>query len=268
MSTVDSEFIKAIDTIIKAVTTNGSLLISGTGGSGKTYASMWIYRQIRASKKHETQGYKTLVLEPCINYRYKFDACPYIELVTTKVLPIEADLIVDMNSMMPSQKRMRLIEILSGDFLLKQQLKITHNGLNPYENFYILDELHNMVGRYSLVSKNGENLLDVITEGRNVGMYFIGVTRRLSDLSTQFVESSRTFLFGKTVGDNDLSKIRKMYGKKVADEVADLKPRSFIFYDTENSQISEIGFPDFVQEGKPYQLEQNRANGYVRYISN
>jgi hypothetical protein len=263
---VNEEFIKELDAIIERTVKNGSLLISGSGGSGKTFASFWLLRRIMQSLKHETHGCKTLVIDPCLNFRYKFDLIPYIDISETKLLPIEVDLIVDMYSLQPKQKREQLTEILHNDFLHKQQLKIMHNGVNPYENFYILDELHNMVGRYALVGKDGANLLDIITEGRNFAMYFIGVTRRLSDLSTQFVESCRNNLIGKTVGDNDLAKIRKMYGNDVTDLVSNLKPRAFIFYDRESDFIDEIGFPDFVANGIPYKINQNYSNGYIRHI--
>jgi len=263
---VNDEFVKELDNILERTVRNGSLLISGSGGSGKTFASFWLLRRIMQSPKHETHGYKTLITDPCLNFRYKFDSVPYIDIFETKVLPVEVDLIVDMYSLTPTQKRAELAEILGNDFVHKKELKIVHNGVNPYENFYILDELHNMLGRYALVGKEGASLLDIITEGRNFGMYFIGVTRRLADLSTQFVESCRNNLFGKTVGDNDLNKIRKMYGDNVADLVCNVKARSFIFYDRESNFISEIGFPDFIPQGQPYKIIQNYSGGYVRHI--
>lgn len=263
---INPEFIIKIDEIIERTIKNGSLLISGSGGSGKTFASMWIVRRMMQSPKHESGEYRITIAEPCLNYRYKFDCVPYIDYATTKLIPDKQDLIIDMYSLKPKVKRECLTSILSNDFVHKQAIKIANNGINTFKNFYMLDELHNIIGRYSLIGNKGADLLDVITEGRNFDMYWIGITRRLSDLSTQFVESSRNFLFGKTIGDNDLNKIKKMYGSIVSNAVASLKPRSFIFYDSENDYIDEIGFPDFIQQGKAFEIKQDYANGYVKHI--
>lgn len=266
---LNPDFILKIDDIIERTIKNGSLTITGTGGSGKTFASMWIVRRIMQNEKHETGEYKVTIVEPCLNYRFKFDAVPYIEYMNTKVIPENQDLIIDMNGIKPAVKRSGLTTILNNDFVHKQTLKIINNGINPYKNFYMLDELHNIIGRYALVGDKGADLLDVITECRNFDMYLIGVTRRLADLSTQFVESCRNFLFGKMAGENDLNKIRRMYGKngdKVADAVQVLKPRSFIFFDTENGFIDEIGFPEFIPQGKPYEVTQDYSQGYVKHI--
>jgi hypothetical protein len=261
---INPEFIIKIDDIIQRTITNGSLLISGTGGSGKTFASMWIIRRIMQNAKYESNEYKVSIVEPCLNYRFKFDAVPFISYATTNVIPKGRAIIVDMNGMTPKAKRDGLSSILNDDFVLKQKLKIENNGINTYKNFYMLDELHNIIGRYALVGDKGADLLDVITECRNFDMYLIGVTRRLADISTQFVESSRNFLFGKTAGENDIKKIEKMYGHKVSNAVANLKPRSFIFFDTEDNSICEIGFPDFRAIGSPYEIKENTSQGYVK----
>jgi hypothetical protein len=261
---INPEFLIKIDDIIKRIIANGSLLISGTGGSGKTFASMWLIRRIMQNAKFESNEYKISIVEPCLNYRFKFDEVPYIEYATTNVIPKQRAIIVDMNGMKPKAKRDGLSSILTTDFVLKQKLKIENNGINTYKNFYMLDELHNIIGRYALVGDKGADLLDVITECRNFDMYLIGVTRRLADISTQFVESSRNFLFGKTSGENDIKKIDKMFGNKVSKAVSNLKPRSFIFFDTEDNSICEIGFPDFRAIGKPFEVKENTSQGYVK----
>jgi hypothetical protein len=214
--------------------------------------------------KFELNEYKVSIVEPCLNYRYKFDEVPYIEYATTNVIPNNRAIIVDMNGMTPKAKRDGLSSILNRDFVLKQKLKIENNGVNTYKNFYMCDELHNIIGRYALVGDKGADLLDVFTECRNFDMYIIGVTRRLADISTQYVESSRNFLLGKISGENDIKKIEKMFGNKVSKAVGNLKQRSFIFFDTEDNSICEIGFPNFIPQGKPFEVKENTSQGYVK----
>ena len=261
---VNQEFLDAVDSIIKRTIENGSLLLSGSGGSGKTFASFWITRRIMQDAKFESNEYKITIIDPILNHRFKFDAMPYIEYANTNVIPKKRAIIIDMNNMSPKAKKDGLSNILNSDFTLKQKLKIENKGVNIYKNFYILDELHNILGRYALVGSNGAELLDIITECRNVDMYLIGITRRLADLSTQFTESCRTNLIGKTSGQNDLIKIEKMYGSKVSKAVANLKQRSFIYHDSETGEISEIGFPDFKAIGSPYEVKENTSQGYVK----
>jgi hypothetical protein len=261
---INPEFIIKTDDILNRTMTNGSLLISGTGGSGKTFASMWLMRRLMQSPKFEINEYRISIIEPCLNYRYKFDAVPYINYATTNVIPKDRAIIIDMNGMTPKAKRDGLNSILTTDFVLKQKLKIENNGINRYKNFYMLDELHNSLGRYALVGDKGAELLDVFTECRNFDMYIIGVTRRLADISTQYVESSRNFLLGKMAGENDLKKIEKMLGHKVSNAVANLKPRSFIFFDTEDNNLCEIGFPEFIAIGLPFEVKENMSQGYVK----
>ena len=263
---IDIDFINKIDQIIERTIHNGSLLVSGSGGSGKTFASMWIIRRVMQSANHQSGEYKITIVEPCLNYRYKFDSIPFIDYASTKLVPDKQDLIIDIYSLKPKAKRECLTSILSNDFVHKQELKIANNGVNTFKNFYMLDELHNVIGRYALVGNAGAELLDTVTECRNFGMYIIGVTRRLSDLSTSFVESCRTNLFGKTSGQNDLDKIEKMYGNKVSNAVANLKPRSFVYFDQENGEISEIGMPEFIAQGRPFEIKEDCSHGYVKYL--
>jgi hypothetical protein len=73
-------------------------------------------------------------------------------------------------------------------------------------------------------------------------------------------------LIGKTIGENDLAKIESMYGSIVADEVAKLKPFSFIFYDRDKGYCIEIPFPKFIQIGKPEPIDMSKMRGTIRHI--
>jgi hypothetical protein len=264
--TINPEFYPMIDTILARTRENGSCLICGSGGAGKTDVIKWLARQIIASPNHVNNGSVTKLIDPVSNLKFSFDKIPYITLKETSDIPLIQDLLVNMNGLSPSEKRYFLTSILQNDFRKNDVLKNEHGGINPFESWYLIDEAHNVIGRFALVGKKGEDLMDMISEMRNYKMYTISVTRRLTDLSTTFVESCRNVLIGKTIGDNDLKKIESMYGKTIHDEVAKLKPFSFIFYDRDNGMKAEIPFPKFVQVGQPSPLDTAKMRGTIRYI--
>jgi hypothetical protein len=242
---------------------NGSGLFSGVGGAGKTRALMWLTRRIIDNPKHGTNEWRTLIYDPILNYRYFFDRIPFVNLKTMRNIPYATDLVLDMSELNVREKQAKYLAIQLTEFKKAKERKIAHDGKVPYITFHIADEWHNILGRYALTGKSGDDMREIITTGRNFGETYIGVTRRLSDLAATLVESSRTFLLGLTSGENDLQKIEKMTNRAVRNAVSALKPRSFVFFDKENEIIKEIGFPEWIQIGKPYELEIDTSNGYV-----
>jgi len=270
------------DAIIKSIVSNGSACITGTGGAGKTILSMWLARRIMCSPKSESNEYKLMMIEILNNYMFKFDKIPYINYSeyidrTGKIQPPnERNLILNMNSMnRVSLQKTSLRNLVLDEFNRMNALNREHGGVNPYGVFYFIDEIPVVLDRYSLVGEKNEDMYSIVTTGRNVKMYFVGMGRRLVDFPTSFVESCSTFVFGVIDGENDLGKIKNMYPnkkikEKVLEGITNLTPRSFIFYDKKARRIDEIGMPEWVPQGKPYKyanyVPENPKGGYVKKL--
>jgi hypothetical protein len=267
MSTViDPVFIKKLDEIIALAVQNGGLMIIGSNQCGKTTASMWIARRIMDNASHESHEYKLTIFDTCINWRYRFDDIPFIDLNQTRLLPITQDLIIDVSNLDPLDTRNDISSVLMEDFQKKQQLKAQLNGKIPFVNFYVIEEMQNVFGTYALGQKNGRFNLRVFSEGSNFGMVFIGIGQRIADISTKAIERRRYFLLGRANGDNDLQKLARMFNQMVADKVKALAVGAFLFFDKETGTLDEIGFPQFTQMGQPQPMVINKTFGYVKRV--
>jgi len=138
-----------------------------------------------------------------------------------------------------------------------------NNGKPLINRIYVLEEIQNLFGSY----KKSEFWLKIWSESRNYGQFFVGLAQRLSDVSTQIVERTKYMLIGSLSGDNDLSKLKRMFGaekgNRVVNAILGLKKGEFLFIDKETSENSiKIYFPQFVQNGKPYEFDI-KGNGHI-----
>ena len=91
---------------------------------------------------------------------------------------------------------------------------------------FIIEESQNVLGT---IGRN-DVWSTYISEARNLNMAFIFLARRMAQVSTKAVENCRGYFFGKTSGDNDLKKIRRMTTDVVRDEVPKLGLYDFIYW--------------------------------------
>jgi hypothetical protein len=229
----------------------------------------WILRRIIEQPRHATGEYKTLVLDDCLNWMFKFDAIPYISYNAKTIMPIEPqDLIVDMHDAFdPLDSRNIIADIIYQDFIHKQAIKQTLNGEIPFINLYMVEEIQNIFGRYALGQKNGRFIYKTVCECTNFGMCIMGLTQRLADVDTRIIERRRYFLLGRINGQNDVSKLSKMFGNEIGDKVKGLSVGTMIFYDKADNHAYSIAFPEFVQNGKPYlYIDKSNKVGSVRQL--
>lgn len=256
MSTIpiDPELKKRLLEIIENAKQNGGMMVIGSNQCGKTTAVMWLMRLIVTSSEHEVQKYQSKIFDTCLNWRYKFDVCPYIEYGSerSKLIPTEQDLIIDMIDPDPISVKRSIAEILQGDFEHKRELKEKFLGVNQQTNFYVIEEVQNVFGRMGLAGQSGRYLRRIFSEGSNFAMCIIGLGQRLADIDTMIVERRRYFLFGRMNGENDLKKIKAMFGDQVVGAVQGCAVGEFIFHDKEKKLIAKIAFPEWTQNGKPF----------------
>jgi energy-coupling factor transporter ATP-binding protein EcfA2 len=253
METINPELIEQLYEILAKAKQNGGMFVVGANQCGKTTAVMWLTRLIMKSEEYKQNKAQLKMFDTCVNWRYKFDACPYIEYgdERAKIIPAEQTMILDMIDPDPQGIKRSIAEILQGDFEHKRQLKEKFQGVNQYTNYYVIEEIQNIFGRMGLQGQSGRYLRRIFSEGSNFGMCIIGVGQRLADIDTAIVERRKYFLFGRTNGENDLKKIKAMFGDQVVSAIKGCAVGEFIFHDREKMIIAKIAFPEWHQNGTP-----------------
>jgi len=238
--------------IVQKLLESGQLIIVGVKQTGKTNAAMCIMRQIMNSDAHKNLAMKTLIFDTVLQWRYYYDAVQYLNLEDYRILPTVLDLIVDIGFTDSIDTRNAIGQIVLNDFVRKREMKEKFNGKVPYHDVYLIEECQNVLGSYALSGDVGRFWLKIVSECANYKMMFLFIGQRLADISTKVIERTRYFLLGATSGDNDLAKLRRIGGKRLADACVGLKRGEFVFFDKNQKSFWVITFPLFEQNGKPY----------------
>ncbi|HEY4699382.1 MAG TPA: hypothetical protein VIH27_03320 [Nitrososphaerales archaeon] len=255
-----------LDEIIEKIKVTSRFMVVGINQSGKSNLMLHLMKAIRRRPEHKDNGIKMTAFDPTLNFRYKFDSIPYLDRTKIRDVPDSIqDLIVDIPFTTASLKRDCIMEVLLRDFGHKRTLKMQHNGVNPYYNFYIIDEMQNVFGSYALRSKEGETALTIFSESSNYAMVIMGISQRFNDVATGVIERCAYFLVGNLSGGNELSKFAKITGKKIANMTKSLKVGDFLFIDRSNLEsVKQIHVPIFEQEGTPYPYEEQSMKWGVK----
>lgn len=250
-----NEMPKLVDEILEKTFKSGQLVIIATKQHGKTNACMWLVRRVMQSQSHAEGTVKSLLFDTVLNFRYKFDRIPYLDISKVRHIKPVQDLIVDLPYMDSNLVKARITQILMEDFHKKRTLKEKHIGVNPYQNLYVVEEMQNVWGTYGIKGQQGRFALKVFSEGANYGIIIWGLAQRCASVSTEALERSQHYLIGRLSGDNDIKKIARVTTKKVAEEIKTLKRGQFIFWDRDNPEyVEQIDFPLFKSNGTPYEL--------------
>jgi hypothetical protein len=230
---------------------------------------MWIIRTLRESDDYKRNAVKVMIFDTVLVWRHRFDSVPYVDLTEIRYLPLTQDLIVDVPFVDSYMTRNAIGEVVMNDFIHKRNLKMNLNGEIPYINVYVIEEIQNCLGTYSMSGKEGRFWLKIVSECANFGQVIIGIGQRFADISTKIVDRTRYYLIGATSGDRDLVKIRGIGGKGLAEKVKALKKGEFIFFDKEDKEtMTLIYFPKFKQKGKPTPHDSNSdGSGYTKEIN-
>lgn len=262
------EFESKLREIIEKVSDSGQLICVATKQHGKTNAMMWLMQLLRNTQEHKENRVKLIMFDTCLNFRYKFDEIPFVDITEIRHIPLVQDLLIDLLYTDTQLTRDAITQILKEDFIKKSKLKKKFDGINPYLNYYMVEEMQNVWGTYALSGTKGRFALKIFSEAMNFGMVILGVTQRLADVSTKICERSKYLLVGALQGDNDIGKLKRITNKQISEKVKTLKKGEFLFIDRDNLEYAPlIYFPIFKQSGKPYPYKNSQnGEGYVKKI--
>jgi len=245
--------------LLKGFIENGKLIIIGLGGHGKTVATMHLTRMMIDSKEFQEGIFNIKITDSANVWKWKFDKIPFVDVTKSRMIPEdEQALLIDLGFTDVSMNTNILESIVRTDYYKQRALIDALQGRLTLRRIYIIEEIQNIFSTHSINGKSGGFWLKEVSEGRNYGQYLLGLGQRFADISTKVVERTKYFLLGSVSGDNDMKKIRAMFGikgKSVVDTIVGLKRGDFLWVDrespSENSYV--ITFPDWKPNGSPYE---------------
>jgi len=150
---------------------------------------------------------------------------------------------------------LELREFVSGmmesDFI--QAVILDERGFTP-QAIYVLEECQNLIPNGSLRSNKFQEISRFVTQGRNFGLGYLAITQRLASTDTNLVEISGLKFFGKTEGQNTVSKAKHWVPKDLLIESRDYKAGKFI--KQYGSKVTVEKYPLFTSPIKPQQYQE------------
>lgn len=246
------------DEIVREMLKSGLVIVGGKG-CGKSNAAKIIMRKIINKEILSDIYFRCKIYDTCQNWMHEFEHIPYIEVVDGSYDYSMVDnenlaILYDIGSDNVDAIMNMIGESVRIDFAINRELKKCMDGEMKNWNVYCIEEAQNVLGSFSLNRDNGKFWLKAISEGRNFNMAFIFIGQRLADISTKVIERAQGYLFGKTTGDNDKNKIRRICGKSIGihEKVSNLEQGEFIYWN--GAKGWELQFDEYISEVKPYRL--------------
>jgi len=240
-----------LDEILKS-----GLVVVASKGHGKTNAVKVITRELLSR-----QLAKVKVFDSALNWLFDFSDLQYQLIGEASTLHNIDNCIYDLTLIDdPSTINSIIRQTVTVDFHNYARMKLVTQGKVLNWIVYVIEEAQNIIGSSALRSRENRFWLKAISTGRNIGLSFIFIGQRLSDISAKAVERCQGYLIGKMLGDNDLRKLRGIAGKELSWLVKDLEVGQFYYY---NGQRHLIAFPRFHSYGQPEQYtEPEKPKGF------
>ncbi len=166
-------------------------------------------------------------------------------------VPPFVNLLHDVQFIEPRMSKDTIEQIVSRDYILRQEEKRINSGNLVNWVVYVIEEAQNVIGTYALSGKNSF-WLKFVSECRNFNMTFLMITQRLADVSPKAIERCHGYLISKMTGDNDLKKLEKITGKEIVERVKRLDIGQHIYFNGEKSETILMQFPLFKSDKNPY----------------
>jgi len=176
--------------------------VCGTRGSGKSNLAKQIVRRVLGCKI----GVK--VFDPSLSW--KDFPLPRIKVKAIGSSLCKPDSIYDLSRLSVLEARNFVMAMMKED--LSRAIDLTDlNASVPM--LYVLEEVQNLIPSNSLRTFKFLEISRFITQGRNFGLSFLGITQRLSSVDVNLVEISGLKFWLRQSGENNLRKARNYLDK-------------------------------------------------------
>ena len=239
--------------VIRDTILQSGLVILGSKSCGKTNAGKLIASEI--IRNPQTIPIQVKFFDLAGNLKFNFDPILYqtIDDKSRYFYDGDENILFDINLIDEDDIFGFMEKVLLTDYYRQRERKETLNGHVDKWILYFIEESQGVLSSYSLMRKTGGKVFQLFSIGRNFGQNFVLISQRLADLSTRAVERCNSYLIGKTSGDNDISKLKRLIGKKssIVDEVKKLNVQNgeFIFYNP-TIENQDVKFPLYDSHGQ------------------
>lgn len=223
------------DSLLDEILKTG-LIVTGSKGSGKSNSV-----KIIVSELLRKPNVTVKVWDSALNWLFDFEELQY-QLIGDKSTLYNADnMIYDTTLLDDTEEINDLIQtVVRIDYHNHARMKLLTNGQVSKWICYVIEEAQNIIGSNALRSRENRFWLKAIATGRNIGLSFIFIGQRISDISAKAVERCNGYLIGKTIGANNQRKLRAICGKQLSWLARDLEVGEFYYY---NGETQLIKFP-------------------------
>jgi len=222
------------DDLLKSILRSG-LTILGGRGTGKSNVAKIINSEIIRKQNGHIQ---CKIVDKVANWVREFEPILYqnLDSDTEEIYFGDDHILFNAHFRSRSEIKQMVGKMVGLDYELQWLYK--EHGVMDNWILYTIEEAQNILGRYGLTGKQGEEWMVFISEGRNFNMNYIFIGQRAADIATQAIERCEGYLFARMTGDNDLKKIARICGKDegVHEIVPTLDIGQFIYWDGESAR--------------------------------
>jgi len=210
--------------------------ISGSKGSGKTTLAMSLADSLMR------EGCILKVFDISGKWRIK-SSIPnlYIPINSTLPnIPLYTSITFDLTLLTPRDMRNFITRVLRHDF--ERQVRSTERKWIVY----VFEECQLLIPQGKLRSNVAQEVLRILTVGRNYNISYIAITQRPATVDTTVLELTDVQFFGKCTGQNDLKKLSNYVAN--VNKLKKLKVGEFILIE----DGEEVTYKSELFEGKGY----------------
>lgn len=234
---------------LKSILKTG-LAVIASKGHGKTTTVKTICQRF----KNEMPDVSIKVIDTALNWSFNSSLDSYQIIQLGKPIVNRKNCVFDCSLL----KHPQLVTDFTRKLMMKDleaniRLKLRQFGHIDKPVLYVLEETQGILSSSSLRRDINKPILKFVSEGRNFGeLSYIIISQRPQSLSTEMVERCEGYLFGKLLGDRNLTKVRRIAGKKIAKRIKSLKVGEYIYFTGDKSEL--VKFKEFKLNSKPQRI--------------
>ena len=222
---------------------SGVFIAGGKGATKSNLAKIIVDKLMKL-------GYTVKVFD--ISKSWLKSSVPYfneIEMLHETSGNLYQSIVFDLSKLMPKDAKRFVAKVLTEEW--NKQVNIPEHQRKWI--VYVFEECQMLVPQGHLRSNKAQQILRLMTSGRNFQLGFIAITQRPALTDTSVFELTFQRYFSRMDGENDIKKVANYIGYEKASELENLRLGEF-FYD-KGSKTKWIHTREFKTEKKTMKLE-------------